>query len=66
MKSHNEIIKTVKDSNSETKLYKRLDNSFFIIKRDLNGNILKSKMSISYGDNSITNKFNALKLFKSF
>jgi len=66
MSQYNEVIKEVNNTDSVTTLYKRLDESFYIIKRCLSGMILKSKMNINFGDNSTTNKDNALKLFKSF
>ena len=66
MNNYNEIIKEVSNTNSVTRLYKRLDNSYYIIKRDLNGYVLKTKMNISFGDNSTTNKLNALMFFEDF
>jgi hypothetical protein len=57
------LVKEIKVCETVTKLYQRFDNTYFVIKRDLEGRILKTNMDISYGDNSSTNKINAIKAF---
>ena len=62
----NLIVRQSTENNETTKLYKRPDNTFFIVKRNKEGKILKSKINISFSDNSITNEINALNLFSNF
>tara|TARA_B110000261_G_C13066327_1_gene350300 strand:- start:1302 stop:1703 length:402 start_codon:yes stop_codon:yes gene_type:complete len=66
MSNYNETIAEIKTKEFRTTLYKRPDNTHYIIKRDFKGYIIKTNMYISLGDNSTHDSINAQKLLQQF